>query len=1521
MMKRISVFLLLSFSVCYICEDAVIQCPPQETILPCRCLTKGGEYQVWCSHSDLPRVLTALRTIGRTIFQPIDELILENNNLPSLSGRTFFPLRAVRLMLRYNGLERVSSSWLAGLEQTLMELYLVEPEMKSLPEDSLNNLAMLEAITIQSHMLKRLPSFANLPQLNYVQIESLSLMELTPRYFRNLPRLEKIHINGSPSLARLELDQFQDLAALKLINISYSGLNWIHPRGLNHLPALTELSLAGNKITDSTMIGRALGDLPNLNTLRLDYNAIERIDETAFTDLPALKIVSISYNRIIEIYGGAFYRLPALKVVNLSHNMIRHIHPESFSATSLEELLLVDNRIGHAAELRAILDALPRLLSLDISYNDLHVIPFGLLRGHPTLERLNLNYNKIDVIEREALSGMPALRELSLKNNTLADNLRMPMWNLPNLKGLDISENFFRRIEPGLLTNLPSLRRVDFSSNEVDHVNPLALLDTPALEYINLSHNALVTLHPATFRHLIGLYELDLSGNRLLQFVPGLPRSIEYLHLKRNNIGNIPLSSSPDLDLPTLRMLDVSSNSLKSLKMDSFRTLPLLKKLYLGNNLLQNLEDGTFDGLLNIEVLDLQGNNLVQLPPHIFNDLPELQAVNLRNNKLYVIKNQIFHNNKHLKMVDISNNQLRDLHKDIFQHCRELEAINASHNHLVSLPFSVNGLEKLKTLDVHDNRLGEISPDLLNSLKSLTELRVSKNFVQELKTAAFDNMEHLKVLYLNNNEFTDVQTNTFRALPALKHIRLNENKIKVLPDFAFNNLPNLQVLELQDNLIQMISDNAFYLMPHLLMLNLSGNLIPDMNQAGLQNLQSLEMLDVSFNRLTEVESGALEKMEWLVELKMDNNAICGVRGVSFNRMPRLRVLSVRNNKMMSFPERAVQKLRGNLAVLDIDGNPLACTCSLLWLRAWLQESSTTGPKCLDGILLTEKRLSREECMQESRLLDPVAPGCESELLSVPNHYGSSHNYHPWMNLKNNNLTSTKTNLLPSPEESELFYDDYLDYPYNDTDHSNQEVYAHTRTTTTEKSSHFVSGDTPTLYAASSRKNSTSNTPKPINGSPSSSGFTIFGVPLSSFNINGLWGSGRNDKKEGGSNLKANIITKPIKVNEGPKTKEMKVTMSEQNAERKSAVVNKSIRGTSSRGMFPPFNPEIQTGGFTPLLPGSGGFKPIANPVIRPNFEAQIEKVDIKTLNASIAKQKTPGTSIPKHVSPYVTNKISSMGHPLPIPTTPLPTTTDISSNKKIETKLFVHPPPAENLMKNGKESEKTVGNISTARIANLKPQEIEQIKNISKFLSTTTPTNLKVKPNHSDIEILEDDESFEDIFKEIIENVSLPLNLNQTITEKSTVHAETTRITEKSYLADLNVSLNSTSVTNSALIKRQNNFTKPAFLIPGGQQPQYRPAGRSTITKIPSPFLSSSAPLLADSNEDDETTESSSPKVRQDFTTPKTEVDKSWYFATYNQGGQESIAKGNHHYGSSSFPLESNFNLIILLYVVKYHVC
>jgi len=39
-----------------------------------------------------------------------------------------------------------------------------------------------------------------------------------------------------------------------------------------------------------------------------------------------------------------------------------------------------------------------------------------------------------------------------------------------------------------------------------------------------------------------------------------------------------------------------------------------------------------------------------------------------------------------------------------------------------------------------------------------------------------------------------------------------------------------------------------------------------------------------------------------------------------------------------------RNLRSNIAIMDVEGNPIDCSCDTLWLRAWLQESnSLPGP--------------------------------------------------------------------------------------------------------------------------------------------------------------------------------------------------------------------------------------------------------------------------------------------------------------------------------------------------------------------------------------------------------------------------------------------------------------------------------------------------------------------------------------------------------------------------------------------------
>ncbi len=99
----------------------------------------------------------------------IDELILENNLLPSLPGQMFSTVKILRLMLRENGLQRVSSNWLAGLENVLQEIYIVEPELRSFPDESLVTLPKLEALTLSAGLITKIPAIFGLSRLRFVR--------------------------------------------------------------------------------------------------------------------------------------------------------------------------------------------------------------------------------------------------------------------------------------------------------------------------------------------------------------------------------------------------------------------------------------------------------------------------------------------------------------------------------------------------------------------------------------------------------------------------------------------------------------------------------------------------------------------------------------------------------------------------------------------------------------------------------------------------------------------------------------------------------------------------------------------------------------------------------------------------------------------------------------------------------------------------------------------------------------------------------------------------------------------------------------------------------------------------------------------------------------------------------------------------------------------------------------------------------------------------------------------------------
>ncbi|XP_058459946.1 protein artichoke isoform X2 [Malaya genurostris] len=1451
-------------------------CPPQDIILPCRCSQRGSEIQIWCSHSDLPRVLTGLKAVSKSINRPVDELILENNFLPSLPGRTFAPLNILRLMLRHNGLERVSNGWLNELDNNLVEVFIVERNLRSVPVDSLSGLRKLEAVTIHSDNLKRLPDFSGLPKLKYISVQSSSLIEISPQSFRDLKNLETVHIAGSRTLTRLEGGLLNDLPKLSLINLSENGIDWIHLRSFVGLPSLKTLQLSGNKIVESGMVGRAVKDIPNLTILKLDRNVISKLNEGSFVDLPSLKELYLNDNMITEIYHGAFHRTPSLKLVHLENNYLRRVHPESFlqaSGSGVEIMHLQQNEIGRVEELRSLLDALPMLRFLDLSYNKLDAIPFGALRGHGTLEQLYLNNNNIRMIERDAFMAMPGLRELRLSNNSLSDLLPMPFWNLPGLKGIDISYNNFRRVDSNLLIGVPSLRRFDISGNSLSVLDPAAFVHTPMLETVNISFNELNLIHPATFHELNHMFEVDAGNNKLQEFIPGLPIAVERINLARNLITAFPQPPSNSLDLPALRMLDVSGNKLIRVAKGTFQTTPQLRILGLARNQLQSVDDGSFSGLNRLEVLSLQDNKLLALHERSLSPLENLRELNLQGNRIEVLVDHLLDNNGNLERFDASRNSIVEISSKAFRNSRSLQTLDLSGNKLRELPESLSGLNDLQEIDVSFNQLTELTPTVLASWRNLEDLKASNNKVNQLRQGSLRNLPLLKYLDLSSNELTILEHGSLRNLPELQELVLADNKLVDLKDRIFEDLPNLQAVHLQQNNLQYISPYTFYRSPSIVYLNLSTNQFRSLDSVGLRSIRNLEVLDLSGNSIKKIIPNPLRGLDWLVELKLDNNMICGIQGEPFSSMPRLRVLSLKNNRMSRVPEAIFRSLRTNIAILDIDGNPLDCSCDMLWYLAWLQETKHLypGPRCRDGKMLMDTRLSRNDCQTDAR----AGIGLD-ESVQLTNEHGDV-----FMRSVDFNDCEMDSYEVMQPGPAPGIGSGDISHPASPAD---RDPVGHHNIN--HSFVDFNNNKFNNLYNAP---------PQMQNNSP----FTFFGVPIPSLNIGKMFsGSGRssNNRAAIGTRGKGRVqIYHPedtssatISKNTHHQGPEISIKTPDDNQENNPGASNDNSLFYRPYFQTPFRNPNPQKGGFSPFIPGSeGGFKPMSEPtvkIIKQNIsgpgrwpEEFSERVPLVTEPTHYHHKNQFDPTIKSNPNaPYFVDGISHVPNSAPSPHKDKESenTKESSNRSEITEKSStqINGNAGENSeLEESDETEDTEDDIEREPAPPFRSSSKYDENDITTRLSIELGTATTVGP--------------------------LGFNKPYTLHENhGTMTRELTRAPASEFYDGVNQSPSSLSALVASGTIQQNG-------ISGGSPPPKRPIGKSTIEKVASPLSSTVMPFVGSSLRGDEYshgTHRNPPKYDggSDFVTQniadlaphqsfggneiRKREDMEWYYATYN---------------------------------------
>ncbi|KAF7660072.1 hypothetical protein LDENG_00288530 [Lucifuga dentata] len=158
-------------------------------------------------------------------------------------------------------------------------------------------------------------------------------------------------------------------------------------------------------------------------TVIITGNNIQRIGPDSFTELENVTNIILSNNRITEMASHSFSTLINLRFLDLSGNQLALIHPEALSipGSPLQELNL-SRSLYNSTSLTDLTTALrwgglSGLLHLDLSGNQLALLPPGMFSHLPNLQHLFLTNNSLLTVYRGTFSGMNRMEVLDLTHN------------------------------------------------------------------------------------------------------------------------------------------------------------------------------------------------------------------------------------------------------------------------------------------------------------------------------------------------------------------------------------------------------------------------------------------------------------------------------------------------------------------------------------------------------------------------------------------------------------------------------------------------------------------------------------------------------------------------------------------------------------------------------------------------------------------------------------------------------------------------------------------------------------------------------------------------------------------------------------------------------------------------------------------------------------------------------------------------------------------------------------------------
>jgi Leucine-rich repeat (LRR) protein len=295
----------------------------------------------------------------------------------------------------------------------------------------------------------------------------------------------------------------------------------------------------------------------------------------------------------------------------------------------------------------------------------------------------------------------------------------------------------------------PSLYRADCCNASLTHI-PRNLVDD--VRFLNATGNSFTSLRKGAFSvHHIKI--LDLSKNRISAIENDALRELEYLVF-----------------------LYLSRNEIVSLDQDVFAMNRRLEFLKLDNNMLEVPVYRPFLDIPSLKSLDISSCSIRSVPEEAFVRVPNLEELTLAHNKLQALHRKVFLHLKSLKYLYLSHNLLRTLHEDLFVMLKKLVVLDLSNNELETLhPEVLTFLESVEFLKLSGNRLKTLDFDVFAPLIRLERLYLDKNVLNVLNGRQFSELNNLAFLDISGNQLDTLQLRLICYLKNLTFFKVSDN--------------------------------------------------------------------------------------------------------------------------------------------------------------------------------------------------------------------------------------------------------------------------------------------------------------------------------------------------------------------------------------------------------------------------------------------------------------------------------------------------------------------------------------------------------------------------------------------------------------------------------------------------------------------------------------------------------------------------------------------------------------------------